>query len=227
MKLPHFRCSGPRKNGNTSPSVCSIRQVAKNRLYWFCILLKKNRLILWEFLLIWLYLWAAAKTWTDPSCQTRTIWRTAERLWRAGWCGGTIFATLPIGTSYGRYILCRGHRMSWGRCRTLLQLLGGRSPSRQLCNALVLHLLQVILYDFFTLKRNKSLSTLDALVFHPNTVTLPWLVVPCLFDIAGVLFHCNLLYRALKTKERFDVQASRLLEAGPVLIVRVYLQVII
>lgn len=36
-----------------------------------------------------------------------------------------------------------------------------------------------------------------------------------LFDAAGILFHGNLLYCTLKTKERFDVQTGRLFKTRP------------
>lgn len=45
-----------------------------------------------------------------------------------------------------------------------------------------------------------------------------------LLDTAGVLLHGHLLHRALEAKERFDVQAGRLLETRPVLILRVGLR---
>ena len=41
---------------------------------------------------------------------------------------------------------------------------------------------------------------------------------PHLLDAAGVLFHGDLLHRALKAKEGLDVEAGALLEAGPVLV---------
>lgn len=36
-----------------------------------------------------------------------------------------------------------------------------------------------------------------------------------LFDAAGILFHGDLLYCTLKTKERFDVQTGRLFKTRP------------
>ena len=39
------------------------------------------------------------------------------------------------------------------------------------------------------------------------------------FDILTILFHGQLFHRALKSEERFDIQASFLLEARPVWII--------
>lgn len=57
-----------------------------------------------------------------------------------------------------------------------------------------------------------------------NTFSQKWRLPSDLIDATGVLFHGNLLHRALETKERLDVQTGGLLEARPLLVLWVNLR---